>query len=282
MSGIQKIIAVALLLMSCAFVYASLDRHTTEKEDAERNASIQADQDGEIEDLKADNNRLSATIKGKDILIGKNAEKINLHEGNMTALQTTLDNAQKKVAKLSTDTGSQSAMIANLEKKNENTNTELGKRNAEIKQLRVEIDNKNGEISVAKQSQADADVALVKEKEARAADADNHKQAMVKKQGELDAEIRKNSGNNKILNLNVTCSVLNVSRENDFTLITLNKGKADRLEPGIQFIVYNRKGEYKGTIELVTVEAGKSVARIIDEVEGKRIVENDLAQTKSW
>ena len=66
MSGIQKIIAVVLLLMSCAFVYASLDDTSQDKKRDKENADLKKSKQELEAKLETQKKESAVEIGGRD------------------------------------------------------------------------------------------------------------------------------------------------------------------------------------------------------------------------
>ncbi len=283
MSGIQKIITVALLLMSCAFVYASIDNNSTTKKEKARDVVTIESLQNEIEQLRADNKSLETNSDALEKSVAEEMAELNTLRGEVTTLRKQVQTFQNDLKVLGTEKGNLETQRDNWKKQAEDLDNTLFQRNAQITGLQKEVNQKITEVNDAKQGRKDAENALKNEKTDHATTKEKHKNEIAKKNETIKGLERKLSGQDTVgLDLKVTCSVLSVSRGAEFTLVSLNKGKADRLEVGVKFIVYNQAEEYKGTIEIVSVKEDTSIAKIIDEVEGKRISANDLATVKNW
>ena len=79
----------------------------------------------------------------------------------------------------------------------------------------------------------------------------------------------------------ITTKITSISQKSGHTKIKLDGGKNRGIKPGMEFMVFNNKGGYKGFVQITTIGENTSTATIIEKGRNK-IAEGDCAIEVTW
>ncbi len=286
MAGADKILVVVILVLSCVFLYTAVSVFGGDQKELKEKEDLRDERDkykSENESLKTTGEagtyiRLEETIKG----LSDVTSCLNDVKGSLKGIDGKVDkidkSADKRIGELGTSvktlvgsiTTLSSATIPALTKQLDRINTKILEQAKNISDLEDNVKKLEGDIARSEEKYA---------AELRKKDKE------IQRLKDIVAGPGEDGRDGKLPPPppDVVCTILNVVRDRDTTMVLLDKGSKDGLSVGHELFVYNAVERYKGIIKVYKMEGeDRCIATIVREAGGKKIAENDKAAVKTW